>query len=573
MRKSKIADAALVLSCFAALAYAFVELAPYRLGFKEQAGIFFLSPERWSWYVSNPAVLSSLAGDWLTQFLYSENLGIACLIILLMLLWDGLRRLFKGLGAECSPAVWALLPVAAQAACMVYLNWPVSAPVGLTMTVWAAVLLLPLLSREWTAYLLVLIIPLLFVLNGASALLIAAVAMFAYGKDFTKAILPSVAGLAIMLLLGRTYNLTLHQTFSWPVPLDYIVPGTLLRMAVPVSILAATVLALVCPVCWPGYALSVIAVAGSVFSMNDRTMETTVGIGTHAYRGEWSDVRHMAIADKTGGRVFRYYGNLSYAREDRLGDELFTLRQAGSPGLFLPMGKENGYLPIFFYIDGLMEMGDISQATDCALLGQTIMPGSCSTRMLRYLSEIAVITGDYDVAKKYLDILCKTRYHRDWASDLKACVVKDSIPQRYLKLRAKVARVDRMYPQADTEKALRTISDLNPENRTAVDYLLCSLLLDKRGSTFMGLYEKYWLDRLDRIYPIPKAYQEALLVNGHTLEDIREMADYYHISEEVRQNFSHFLQDKERANGRVGDLYEYRDTYWYYIISTKLNKE
>lgn len=573
MRKSKIADAALVLACFAALAYAFVELAPYRLMFKEQIGIFLLSSERWSWYISNPAFISSFAGDWLTQFLYAGNRGIVCVIILLVLLWDGMRRLLEGLGAERSSSALAMLPVAAESACLIYLNWPLSATVGLTMTVWITVFLLPGIHRRWTSYMSLMIIPMLFVLFGSSAIYFGLAVLLACRKDFTKALLPVLAGMAVMILIGLSYNLTLLQTLSWPVPLDYIVPGTILRLADTFSVLLPMVLACVNPVRWIGFCMSAIAVAGSIFSMNDKLLETTVEISTHAYLDEWTDVRHMAIADKTGARIFFYYGNLSYAREDRLGDELFNHRQNASEGLFLPMGKENGYLSVISYIDGLMEMGDISHATDCALLGQTIMPGGYSTRMLRYLSEIAVITGDYEVAKKYLDILCKTRYHRDWASDLKACVVSDSIPQRYLKLRAKVTKTDRMYPQADTEKALRTISDLNPNNRTALDYLLCSLLLDKRGNTFIGLYEKYWLNRLDRIYPIPKAYQEALLVNGHTLEDIHEMADYYHISEEVRVNFSHFLQDKERANGRVGDLYEYRDTYWYYLISTKLNKE
>ena len=84
---------------------------------------------------------------------------------------------------------------------------------------------------------------------------------------------------------------------------------------------------------------------------------------------------------------------------------------------------------MMYFTDALLEMGDVSQATDCALLAQTVIPGHYSTRMLRRLAQIAVITADYDVARKYLNILMRTRNHRAWAQDLleSMCVAKNSI--------------------------------------------------------------------------------------------------------------------------------------------------
>ena len=48
--------------------------APFRLDFKEQISIFLLDADRISWYLSNPAVVSSVIGDWLTQ-LHQQGYG------------------------------------------------------------------------------------------------------------------------------------------------------------------------------------------------------------------------------------------------------------------------------------------------------------------------------------------------------------------------------------------------------------------------------------------------------------------------------------------------------------------
>jgi len=69
--------------------------APYRLEFKEQIGIFMLGADRMEWYLSNPAVISSIAGDWLTQFYSNGRVGAVLSFLLFIAILAGLVEFFR----------------------------------------------------------------------------------------------------------------------------------------------------------------------------------------------------------------------------------------------------------------------------------------------------------------------------------------------------------------------------------------------------------------------------------------------------------------------------------------------
>jgi hypothetical protein len=186
-------------------------------------------------------------------------------------------------------------------------------------------------------------------------------------------------------------------------------------------------------------------------------LEFSVKVGTLAYRSEWGQVRELA-SDNLDTQYGLYYRNLSYARGGTLPDALLKCDQGLlSDGLFLSTSVKDPYLSKFYFTDALLEMGDVSRATDCALLAQTVTPGYYSTRMLRRLSEISVITGDYQVASKYLYILSKTRFHSEWAGNMMDCIRKDSIPKQYLVLRSRTSDHDRFFDLNDIHSSLYVI--------------------------------------------------------------------------------------------------------------------
>ena len=68
VRKSRVEDICIAVGVLVISWVMLFSKAPYRLDFKEQISIFLLGADRVNWYLSNPAVVSSVVGDWLTQF-------------------------------------------------------------------------------------------------------------------------------------------------------------------------------------------------------------------------------------------------------------------------------------------------------------------------------------------------------------------------------------------------------------------------------------------------------------------------------------------------------------------------
>lgn len=552
--------------------------APYRLEFKEQISIFLFGADRISWYLSNPGVIASIVGDWLTQFYINGRIGAFLSILLLTVIYAGLARFFRLLEAK-HPVVWVLLmlPVFLEGYFIPFPNYPVSATVGLGISVWTACALAHIKDSRISPWVYGLSVPVVYVIAGGHAITTALLLGFLNRKKWSVTVPCLIAGIIVMLVLGRLYNLTLLQTMIWPVYPRYIIPNPRLLMFQPVFILLVMILSLlfyrISKERWKEFAVLMTAIISmSVFSnIGDKELENVVKIGTLAYRNDWKGVKNMASSDEPN--MYRnFYWHLCNAREVRLAEDLLKGRWGmSSNGLFLSTGKGDPYFSMMYFTDALLEIGDVSQATDCALLAQTVMPGHYSTRMLRRLAEISVVTGDYDVAAKYLNILSRTRNHKAWARNLMECIKADSIPEQYIVWRSRTASNDHFFVQGDIRSSLAIIAQEVPYNRVAKDYLLCSYLLDKNVNSFIALYDKFYLNSLDQITTVPDLYQEALMVNVTSKESLMEIIDKYDISERVIAKFLNLMEARSANPDNPNVITdEAMGTYWHYIMAVSL---
>lgn len=554
----------------------FMGRASYRLDFKEQISIFLFGADRIEWYLSNPGVIASITGDWLTQFYIKSTVGAFLSILLLILISAGLARFFRiAEPKRHGILVLLLLPVLLEGYFIPFPNYPVSATIGLAISVWAACGLACLKDSKFAPWVYGITVPLVFVIAGGHALTFALMLGYLKRKD-VRTVMCLLAGLIVMILCGRFYNLTLLQTFIWPVFPKYIIPNTRLLLLQPVLVVAMMEASRQFHrIGKDRIREAVITVISVAFlflfdNADDRELERVVKIGTLAYRNDWKEVKRMAASDDAN--MYRnYYWHLCNAREGRMPDELLKGRWGiSSNGLFLSTGKGDPYFSMMYFTDALLEIGDVSQATDCALLAQTVMPGHYSTRMLRRLAEIAVVTGDYDVAVKYLNILSRTRNHRAWAADLTECIMSDSIPDQYLIWRSRTAPVDRFFGQGDIRASLNIIASESPYNKVAIDYLLCSYLIDKNVNRFISYYDKYYLNALDQVVTVPDLYQEALMVNVNSNESLRETVEKYGISGRVVEKFMNLMQARIQSEDPDVITEEAVGTYWNYIMAVRL---
>lgn len=567
-KKNLIYEGAVVVAVFAAMTFFLAEYAPYRMGFKEQISMFLLSADHLKWYFSHPACLAAIAGDWLTQFYWYGGAAIGITMSLLILLWLGTATLLKRSGSRF-PAVAALLPSMVELYFLTWLNYPVSATLAMVLAVWTGAALAGQ-SRMTDLFLLVLGMPLFYAGAGFHALTLGMAVLLFRGREWT-AWASFAAGILVSLAVGHQYNISFVQSLISPVPIGYITPKPMLTACSPLVFAITLITGKIIDRPWVSVPVAAI-LFGVVCRLGvDRSMELSLELGTNAYKDNWTRVYELSSKNRTGNMYATYYYNLCNARNDRLADGLFRKNQATSESLFLSVGQNSNYLSVFFYSDALLEMGDLSQATDCALLGQTIIPGGYTTRMFRRLAQTAMVAGDYVVAAKYLDMLAGTPVHGKWAREMKDCIERNEMPQDIMRWRSRSAKSDKLYIQGNWMSALSTLADQNPLNKTAVDYLLCGCLLDKKIGSFRSCYDRYYYNKLDRLVDVPELFQQALLTDVTSQEQFDATVARYSISNKTANDFKDFF-GLNSASGRMNPE-AHRDSYWYYIMSVQLNTE
>ncbi|MBR2201801.1 MAG: hypothetical protein IJ894_13885, partial [Bacteroidales bacterium] len=187
-----------------------------------------------------------------------------------------------------------------------------------------------------------------------------------------------------------------------------------------------------------------------------------------------------------------------------------------------------------------------------------------SGRFTRRIAEAYMLDGNYELARKYADMLRKTLYYRSWAGRLLDCCDDPSLIAQN-KRRARILRFrlpkDQVFLLVDMDEMFSNLYKHCPENVIALQYsLACSMLNVKMQNFVMAMSQVKKDER------VPKAYQEALayvyLSNTGTLQN---MPDF--ISKEVKDNLAEFNR-LMTTNPNHPNLHKtpLLQTYWHYVV-------
>ena len=119
---------------------------------------------------------------------------------------------------------------------------------------------------------------------------------------------------------------------------------------------------------------------------------------------------------------------------------------------------------------------------------------------------------------------------------------------------------------------LRMLADNNPENRMAVDYLLCFHLLSKDIDSFIADFESYYKAVPGSVLPV--VYQEGLLIKIASGQ--RSPADYsrFRFTPDIVSRMADYTKAFELASGKGSSLIDkYGKTYWFYYHFAKMKNE
>lgn len=526
--KNTSTNSAAGLVCLVAIAWFifFYTLYPYHQLHKEQTTLFLLSADALSAYAGKPALLARLAGDFLTQFYYFAP-GAPLLLALTATLTGWLSYLTLRPWLPLGPALGIALLV---------MNWEMLRASGLAYPLSSSLSLvgslgLFLLYRAVENRKIHLLTGLAIALTGYSLLgygvilfaFLALVQAWVEKKGYPESALIFIIVTIMPALAGPKQGLTSAQAYPYP--------------------------------------------ATSWWDAPDLTHERLLGMDTEAYCGNWKKVKQLSqtIPDI---QAAAYYYNLANAVHGRLPEGLMDRGTPNIQGLFLPVTPQSSYLSTLFAGEGWFQLGDMTMAEHATLLGMIFSPNHQGTRMLKRLAEINLINGDQAAAMKYLRILSKTLFYRQWAYDRMPGHQPDKVKQWLATKRTLIPQTDTLRTSTtDIVKSLRHLLRSNPGNLPARDYLLCFHLLTKN---LPGFLEDY--------VPTPgqapkRLYAEALLIDlvrrkapadeiKNTIVDPRIMEDFKAYNLLHRQSGG----NSSALAGRFGK------TYWFYFHYAQIQK-
>ena len=288
----------------------------------------------------------------------------------------------------------------------------------------------------------------------------------------------------------------------------------------------------------------------------------------HAAHGRWEDVLAEAARLQTSNSNTAGGITLALCHTGQLLEEMFSYPHGMDREV--PPGLRAFYEDVKYdrVSDSLLALGRVNEAEHIAHEALEIL-GEQPT-ILKRLVVINVVKGEPEAARRFLGVLDKTLWHREWAGRWRRKLDADpslSTEPRIRRLRRLMPTADRIAP-ATSEEAYRYLLQANPSNRLAFERLMLHYLLKRQPGRVV--------ENLGRIrhvtYPhLPRLLEEAVLIHVQQ-KRIRRVNLYGHaVRPETLRRHEEFLRrqrrhtnDPEGAWNALKD--EFGNTYWFFYV-------
>ena len=547
---------------------------PYHLFFKEQIQLFLFSSDYFLSYFNKPAWLAAYTGDFLTQLFYLRGGGATVLSLIFLFEWLIGSIVIKRISSTSKASVWALLPAFADWILHCEILHGVSVSIGFILVL-LLFLIYTLISNRWFSMASGLIVIFIgYWLAGMSILILPLLIVARDTKlgqfSLLKWIIAVAVTVAIPLAFRHYYLLTTLQAYIYPA---FQVQSLLLPGAF-ISTLAGVFFLKRVDSKWINFSVPLVfiglLIGGLSVNANFR-LEKILSLDSETYFGNSDRVIELSQKYNLKDRRATYFTNMALAKNGTLPEHLLEYYQPSFYGLILPVMPEESWQSIFVSNEVFFLMGDMNLAQHSAMLGNTFSPYHRSSRMIKRLAEINLINGDTAAADKYLRILSNTLFHRKWAES-RQIMNHAAVPTKWLaEKREQIPHTDTLRKSNDHVASLQFLIEQNPQNRIALDYLLCHYLLDKDLKAFKKAYDQY-AQQIDR--PVPLVYSETLLIQLFASQASGDEAAAYSINPQKMNDFIAYTKLYEQTNGDMNALKErFGQSYWFYYHFATIQKK
>lgn len=292
--------------------------------------------------------------------------------------------------------------------------------------------------------------------------------------------------------------------------------------------------------------------------------EKTFDADFEFYRGDYNKIINMAEKAEDPNKYLIFYYNLVMAQNHSLTPNLLRFPTPWLGTTYIPDAET--HTSALHALNELSWMlGDMSSCKRTAILANIQAPGSRSIRMVKRLAEINLVTGDYDTARKYLRMLQKTVVWKKWADRIFAALGRHatqeelSTLQPYLNKQPFVNTQDTTRANDDYRAIMHELAKSNPDNYMAINYLLCTDLLQKDLNAFKQDYDTYYVKQKSPMYS--RFYQEVLAMYLTKTQASPEAWKHYIKQPDAVDRYHQYLEHPSDA------AFQY--SYWYYYDKRK----
>lgn len=201
--------------------------------------------------------------------------------------------------------------------------------------------------------------------------------------------------------------------------------------------------------------------------------------------------------------------NLSLGMTGQLADRQFDFFQSGQDALIMPMVRDiTSNMPS---MEAFYRLGMINECLRYAFDMQECIPnGKKSGRLSQRIVECSIINGKYSIAQKYIGILKKSTFYREWAEEAEKYLYDDAKVESHAlwgKARQMRYKVNILFYYPQIEKMFANLFATNTSNRLALEYCIAQDLLKGNADDFRDHLS--WAQQYGGYQTMPRAYQDA----------------------------------------------------------------
>ena len=285
-------------------------------------------------------------------------------------------------------------------------------------------------------------------------------------------------------------------------------------------------------------------------------------------QGNWEEVMRLSQGP-IQNYLYLNYLNRALAEKGQLGDQAFSFNQHGPKGLMVDWDKT--FSVSLLLSDIYFTLGEIALSQEMAFEANVSVIGAGSPRCLMRLVQTNLIFGSYPIAEKYIRLLEQMPVYQDWAKRHRAFLYNDAAVEADPLLGLKRKGLPKESDLAGIyglEHDLLLRAKQQPEHTLPIHFVGVQRLLAKDLQGFQALLNTYYGTPV--LPTLPVSFQEAVIM---LYEKQPEQWTHYQVSQAVMTRYSEYsnLVLQNRSNAQLPLLIQryFGSTYWAYYLLTK----